>query len=404
MRVAIIGTKGIPARAGGIERHVEELATRLAKRGFDVTVYTRPWYVGSAKKSHRGVRLVPLGSVRTKHLDAITHTFAAVMHAMREDHDIYHFHGVGPSLLSWLPRIFRPTAKVVATFHCLDRRVLKWGRFARFMLKLGEWAACRFPHKTIVVSKTLAHYCREVYDREVVYIPNGVKVPQVRAQTPAVLEELGLDRGRYAVVVARLIRSKNVDQLIDAWAKLKRSANDLRVLGLKLVIVGDGDPHVAHDPYVWEIRAKAAGLKDVVLAGARYGADLHALMAHAAFAVHPSSSEGLPMAVLEKMAHGKAVLASDIPEHLEIIEGRGYTFRLGDVRDLTLQLYWMATHPRQCAEMGRQAKGHVKAYFNWEGIADQTAQLYRELAPAKRKRSRARKAAYGLLGARAASG
>src|SRR5512135_1685347 len=158
MRIAIIGSKGIPARAGGIERHVEELATRLAKRSFDVTVYTRPWYTGTQKLSHQGVRLVPLASLKTKHFDAITHTFVSTLHAMKENVDVYHFHGVGPALLAWLPRVFRPKAKVIVTFHCLDRRVRKWGRFARFMLKFGEWAATHYAHKTIVVSKTLAHY------------------------------------------------------------------------------------------------------------------------------------------------------------------------------------------------------------------------------------------------------
>jgi glycosyltransferase involved in cell wall biosynthesis len=394
MKIAIIGSKGLPAKAGGIERHVEELATRLAKRGFDVTAYTRPWYTGSLKKTYQGVKLVPLASVKTKHFDAITHTFVSTLHAMRAGYDVYHYHGVGPALLAWLPRVFRPSAKVVVTFHCLDRRVLKWGRFARFMLKLGEWAATHFAHKTIVVSKTLAHYVREVYDCRAVYIPNGVKVAKPAAKDVAVLDALNLDKGRYVIMVSRLIRSKNADHLIEAWKRLKRGATDLRVLGMKLVIVGDGD---AKDAYVEEVRGKAAGANDIVLAGARYGAELHALIAHSAFAVHPSSTEGLPMAVLEKMAHGKAVLASDIPEHLEVVEGKGYTYRLDNQRDLMLQLYWMLTHPRQCAATGREARKHVAAWFNWEKIAKETAMVYTSLAPAKPQA--VRKGAYGMAGA-----
>lgn len=395
MKIAIIGSKGIPAKAGGIERHVEELATRLAKRGFDVSVYTRPWYTGTRKVSHLGVRLVPLASVQTKHLDAITHTFVSTLHAMKEGYDVYHYHGVGPALLAWMPRVFRPKAKVIVTFHCLDRRVMKWGRVARAVLKFGEWAATHYAHKTIVVSKTLAHYVHEVYDCRAAYIPNGVKVSKPAQRDVATLDALGLDKGRYVVMVSRLIRSKNADKLIEAWKRLKSVSTDLRTLGMKLVIVGDGN---ASDDYVWEVRSKAAGAKDIVLAGARYGAELNAIVAHAAFAVHPSSTEGLPMAVLEKMAHGKAVLASNIPEHLEIVEGRGYTYRLDDERDLMLQLHWMITHPRQCAEMGRDAQKHVNAYFNWEKIAKETALVYNQLAPAKPKA--VRKGAYGLAGAR----
>lgn len=394
MRIAIIGSKGIPAKAGGIERHVEELAIRLAKRGFDVTAYTRPWYTGVHKATHQGVKLVPMSSMKTKHLDAISHTFMSTLHAMKEDFDVYHYHGVGPSLLAWLPRLFRPSAKVIVTFHCLDRRVEKWGRAARFILKIGEWAATHFAHKTIVVSKTLAHYVHEVYDCRAVYIPNGVKVMKPSAKDIVALNKLSLDKGRYVITVSRLIRSKNADKLIEAWKRLKRGATDLRVLGMKLVIVGDGDDN---DPYVEEVRGLAAGQRDIVMAGARYGAELHALIAHSAMAVHPSSTEGLPMAVLEKMAHGKAVLTSNIPEHLEVVEGKGYTYKLDDERDLMLQLHWMLTHPRQCADTGREARKHVATWFNWDKIAKETAMVYTTLAPAKHKA--ARKGTYGLVGA-----
>ncbi|MFA5854436.1 MAG: glycosyltransferase family 4 protein [Patescibacteria group bacterium] len=399
MRIAIIGSKGMPARSGGVERHVEELAPRLAKRGFRVTVYTRPWYTGSRKTSHNGVRLVPIASVHTMHLDAITHTFLATLHAMKEKFDIYHYHGVGPSLLAWLPRLFRPSAKVVVTFHTIDRHMHKWGPFARLVLRCGEWAATHFAHKTIVVSKTLAHYVREVYGCEAAYIPNGVKVPKPTKKDAAILDTFNLNKGRYVILVSRLIRSKNAGQLIDAWKRLKASTTDLRVLGMKLVIVGDGE---ANDPYVWEVRAKAAGAKDIVLTGARYANELHALIANAAFAAHPSSFEGLPIAVLEKMAHGKAVLASNTPEHLEIVEGRGFTFRLDNERDLMLQLYWMITHPRACAEAGRNAQKHVASYFNWEKIAKETAMLYTTLASKTAKKG-VRKAAYPLSGARRVS-
>lgn len=374
MRIAILGAKGIPARSGGIEKHVEELAVRLAKRNFDVTVYTRPWYTGTAKKSHQGVRLVPLASVKTKHFDAISHTFVATLHAIRKGFDVYHFHGVGPSLLAWLPRLFRPSARVIATFHCIDRKHQKWGFPARLALKIGEWAACRFAHDTIVVSKTLAHYCREVYNREAVYIPNGVSAPKPGKNCSRVLHELNLYRGRYVIMVSRLVRHKGVHTLIDAWKKLKDSTGDLSVMGMKLVIVGDG---AFTDGYVREIQAKARGMKDVVLAGFRTGDDLKTLLSEAAFAVHPSESEGLPIAVLEEMSYGKAVLASDIPEHLEIIEGKGYRFRSGNVRDLMLQLYWLITHPRDRARMGRIARQYVTAFYRWDDIARETARLYR---------------------------
>lgn len=389
MRIAIIGSKGIPARSGGIEKHVEELAIRLAKRQFDVTVYTRPWYVKNKLKSFQGVKLVSLGSIATKNFDAITHTLVSSLHAVREGFDVFHYHGVGPSLLSWIPRLLRPSAKVVVTFHCIDRNHQKWSLFAKVMLKLGEWAACKFAHKTIVVSKTLTHYVREVYKTEPVYIPNGINPPKKGAVRSEVLKELGLYKGRYALMVSRLVRHKGVHTLIDAWKKLKDASGDLNVMGMKLAIVGDA---AFTDDYVRELKALAKGRKDIVFAGFRTGDDLRALFENASFAVHPSESEGLPIAVLEEMSYGKAVLTSDIPEHLEVIEGKGFTFRTGDVRDLMLQLYWTITHAKERAKAGKLAKEYVHAFYKWDDVSRETARLYKSLAPLTEAPKRAKTA------------
>lgn len=374
MRIAIIGSKGIPAKSGGVERHVEELSLRLAKLGAKVTVYCRPWYTGPVEPLHQGVRLVPVGSWKTKHLDAITHTFLATLEAIREGHDVYHFHGVGPSLLAFLPRLMAPGSKVISTFHSIDRKHQKWGLIARLMLKLGEWASCHFPNATITVSKTLAHYAREVYNTDVTYIPNGINLARAGG-SQKVLADLGLARGRYAVMLSRLVRHKGAHTLIEAWIRFKET-NAARNQGLKLAIVGDG---AFTDDYVREIKTLAAGRDDIVFAGFRTGSELHALLANAAFAVHPSLSEGLPIAVLEEMAHGRAVLATDTPEHLEIIEGRGYTFRAGDVADLTRQLEHLVAHPKERAALGAKAKTFVSTYYRWDDVAKETMRLYRRI-------------------------
>ena len=172
MKIALIGQKGIPALYGGIERHVEHLSTGLAKLGQEVFVYSRPWYTDRKLKDYKGVNVVSLPSIKTKHLDAISHTLFASVHALFQDYDVIHFHGVGPSLLAWIPKVFKRKAKVVVTFHCIDRKHQKWGRIARLSLRLGEWFANKFAHKTITVSKVLQQYCSEAYDTDTVYIPN----------------------------------------------------------------------------------------------------------------------------------------------------------------------------------------------------------------------------------------
>ena len=155
IRVAFIGQKGIPTQQGGIEKHVEELSAHLAKAGLDITVYSRPHYTKKAKKSYKyhGVKIINLPSINTKHLDAISHTFVASLHALTQNYDIIHYHAIGPSFFSYIPRLFRK--RIVATIHRLDWQTEKWGPFAKMVLKLGEYISVKVPHRTIVVSQDL---------------------------------------------------------------------------------------------------------------------------------------------------------------------------------------------------------------------------------------------------------
>ncbi len=151
MKIAFIGQKGIPTKFGGVERYVEGVSQNLVKQGHEVFVYTRPYYTSSSKKSWQRVKLINLPSIHTKHLDAISHVFLATMHALTQDYDIIHYQGVGPSLLSFIPRIFKPKTEVVVTFHSLDRNHAKWYWLAKVILIIGEWTACKFPHRTVTV-------------------------------------------------------------------------------------------------------------------------------------------------------------------------------------------------------------------------------------------------------------
>ncbi|MFH1078101.1 MAG: glycosyltransferase family 4 protein, partial [Patescibacteria group bacterium] len=152
MRIAMIGAKGIPASralGGGIEYHVERLATHLESRGHHVVVYVRPYTNPQRKKTWNRIRLITLPTIRRKNLDAIIHVFFCSIHVLFQRVDIIHYHGVGPAILSWIPRVFKPSAKVICTIHARDQFHEKWSWFARTVLAFGEYASCRFPHRTI---------------------------------------------------------------------------------------------------------------------------------------------------------------------------------------------------------------------------------------------------------------
>lgn len=384
MKIAMIGQKGIPTQFGGIERHVEALAVRLGQMGHEVVVYTRTWYAAPKAKFAKGVRTVATPTIKSKNLDAIVHTFTSTLHAMSSGADVIHYHGVGPSLLSWIPRVFAPRIKVVSTFHCIDRKHQKWSLPARLMLGMGEWAACTFPHETITVSKTLQSYCDNRYGRDTRYVPNGVEEPG-RSGTD-VLAKFGLKKDGYVIMVSRLVRHKGVHYLIEAFAKLQKSS---KTKGKKLVIVGDS---AFTDDYVKELRAMAAGNTDILFTGYLKGKALDQVFAGAYAVVHPSESEGLPIAVLEAMSYGKTVVASDIPENMEVTREHGINFKNKSVLDLARKLRFAMENPAIVRSKGEAARGFVLTNYLWDDVAKQVAGLYRELVPFVKKAKRLKSA------------
>ncbi len=370
MKIAMIGQKGIPAVYGGIERHVEELSVQLAENGHGVLVYARNWFTPKKITSYKGVKIIHTPTIHTKNLDAIFHTFISTVHAIFQKPDVIHYHGVGPSLMAWIPRVFAPSIKVVATFHCIDRYHQKWGFVAKTMLALGEMAACTFPHETITVSKTLHNYCVNEHQCNTSYIPNGVNLPKLKAANKNM--PYNLKSGKYILMVSRLVRHKGAHYLIRAWKDAQKKYRGL-LKDYKLVIAGDG---VFTDRYVNELHDMVGNDKSIVFTGWVRGEKLENLYRNCALLVHPSENEGLPISVLEAMSFAKPVLLSDIPEHMEIVNDRRFLFANTNVDSLTNKLVALLKNTELCKENGGKNRMIVARKYDWQDIAERTEMVY----------------------------
>jgi glycosyltransferase involved in cell wall biosynthesis len=371
MRIAMIGCKGIPAatsNGGGIESHVEELSTRLVKRGHEVTVYVRPYANLKKRTEWNGVKLVTVPSWNRKNLDAISHTFFSSFHALFGGFDVFHYHGVGPSTLAIIPRIFAPWKKVVTTFHSRDRFHGKWSWIAKCYLSIGEWTAAKFPHATIAVSHAIQVFCRKKFKKHVWYIPNGVQLP---THTPGFssLASFGLKPHEYFFTLSRLVPHKSIEDAILAFKNVQTEK--------KLVVIG----RASYDDIRYEQRLKhlAEGDSRVMFLGHQTDPTLGQLVSNAYAMIHPSRSEGLSVAVLEAMSYGKVVVMSDIPENLELVDHSGISYKVGDVTALRDIVQWLCDDPTIVADRGERARQRVKTRYSWESVVERTESLYESL-------------------------
>jgi glycosyltransferase involved in cell wall biosynthesis len=381
LRIAFIGTRGVPAGEGGVERHVEELGARLADRGHEVTVYCRTNYVKDRRATYRGMRLRYVATAGTKHLDFIAHSATSSVLMLRHPPDIVHYHAIGSALVAPLPR-YLSRSGVVLTVHGLDYARQKWTGAARATLKFAERLSASVPHETVVVSRALAEHYATRLGRDAVYIPNGMPEATVRPLGP-IATRLGLDARPYLLFVGRLVPEKAPDLLVRAFARVPGDA--------RLVIVGSSG---FTDSYAESVRRLAAEDPRVIMAGGVFGDDLAALYSNAVAFVLPSSLEGLPITLLEAVAHRAPVIVSDIAPHLEVVGADGPGHRVvaqGDVEALAASITEVLRNRDDEIEGAAALFRQVSSLYSWDTVTTATEQVYARVMARRAPRSTATK-------------
>lgn len=373
MKIAVIGTKGLPAKQGGIEHYCAEVYPRMVAQGHSVDLFARSSYTDFSwfeRYDFQGVRVISLPCFNLKGLDAFVTSALGAIASSGKHYDIVHFHALGPALFSGLPRI-TSSSKVVVTCQGLDWQRAKWGNTSSHLIRMGEKAAVRFAHGMIVVSKDLQSYFLQTYGRETVYIPNAPASYAEPDPNFSYGTSLDLNQGRYILYLGRLVPEKRGDLLIEAFQALKPE-------GWKLVFAGGNSDTTS---FASKLLDMAAGSPNIVFAGELRGSRLAEIVRGAGLFVQPSDLEGLPLSMLEGMREGIPVLASDIPPHQQLIgDQRGILFKTGDVDSCTRCLDWATHHPQELAVMAKNAQKYVEANYNWEHITSENLKLYTQIS------------------------
>jgi glycosyltransferase involved in cell wall biosynthesis len=357
MRIAILGTRGIPARYGGFETFAEELATRLAARGHDVAVYCRERY---SEPVYRGVTLRYLPSIRHKYFDTLAHTFFSTLHLLGHRADAALYCNGANALFTLVPRLFG--MPVALNVDGLERKRKKWNKLARSWYHLSEWLATFCPTSVVTDARSIEDYYRERYGKPTVFIPYGAET----GKTPgdATVRRLGLEPSRYFLYVSRMEPENNPLAVRQSFEKVHTD--------FRLALVGDA-PYAAD--YIRQVRD--TGDTRIVMPGAIYGEGYHELGSHCFAYIHATEVGGTHPALIEAMGRGALVLYLNTKENAEVAGGAGIPYE--DDLTATMEMT-LAMSEAERNEYRRKAEQRVRERYSWDVVTDSYERLLEKLA------------------------
>ena len=361
MRIAMIGSRGIPAALSGVERVVEELTVELAALGHEVLVYARPWYLRRQDRPawSKPGQVITTRGLSGKNTDALTHTATAMLDVLKRDVDVVHVHCAGPALLSFIPKM--ASIPVVFTVHAPEWDRARWSRMGRFVLRSGLKCGMKFASNISAVSLNLCDFLTDAYNRDVGYIPNGVRPGYPRRMDKTA--GMGLSSDGYCLYVGRIVQEKRLDLLVRAWQEMK--------IDVPLVVAGDGRQEPEYEAW-----CRRQANEFVRFVGPRFGEELAELYSNAAIVVQPSELEGMSLVLLEAASYGRCVVARDMPATREVLGQSAATFSAGSEESLGETIAEYLKEPELRRQLGEDAKRRVLERFAWPEIARKYEKLY----------------------------
>ncbi len=370
LRIAMFGQKRIPSREGGVEIVVEELCTRMVKEGISVTCYNRSGhhvsgeqYDDKKKKEYKGIKLRNVLTINKKGLAAVSSSFFASLCCAFGRYDVVHIHAEGPAYFCWIPKAFGK--RVVVTIHGLDWARAKWkGGFASRFIKKGEECAVKYADEIIVLSRNIHDYFKKTYNRETVYLPNGVSIPHID-EAVLINKKYGLTKDSYILFLGRLVPEKGIMYLVEAFKQLDTDK--------KLVVAGGSSDS---DDFVKELRELAKDDDRIIFTGFVEGKMLGELYSNSYVYVLPSDLEGMPLSLLEAMSYGNCCVVSDIPECLEVVESNAVVFKRGDVSSLREVIQKLIDDGALVSKYKSISSSYICNKYSWDDIVRKTILLY----------------------------
>jgi glycosyltransferase involved in cell wall biosynthesis len=359
LKIAIVGTRGIPNRYGGFEQFAEKVSSTLIDRGHQVTVYCRKPFTSPDDVFDRRVQRVILPTVHLKHFDTWSSGLISTIHVAFSHNDVVLLCNVANSPFAWIPRLFGKP--VVLNVDGLDRRRGKWNALGRTVLHACEWLSTFTPTRVVTDAESIHDYYRDRYAKDSTVIGYGSDMPEGELS----VDEFHLQPGRYVLYVSRLEPENNPELVLAAWRKVRTD--------WPLVMVGDNHYDVG---YLERLKRQADGR--VRFQGAIYGDGYWALQKHAGIFVFACEVGGVHPALIEAMASGNAVLYLGSPENNETAGDAAIRYSKS-ADDLAAKLQPLLDDPSVREQWATRAAARANQLYRWDVVAEKYQKLFEEV-------------------------
>lgn len=364
LRIAILGSRGIPHSYSGYEAFLGELGPRLAERGHEVTVYCRKSLFAERPATYRGVHLRYLPSLETKTMGTLTHTLVSMCDVLRRGMDVIFVVNLANAFHCLLPRL--AGTPVAINVDGLDWKRGKWGRLAKNYFYWNAKSVGRIcPQGVVTDAREMQRIYREELATPSVSIAYGAKIE--RSARPDLVREYGLEPLQYYLIASRLVPENSPDLIVDGFER----ARSTRLLA----IAGSANYRSA-----FVDRLKQRNSPRVRFLGQVSDPEhIRELHCNAFAYLHGHSLGGTNPALLKALGFGNCVLALDTPFNREVLDEYGILFER-DAQDLARKLQDLEDHPERAAQYGLRAPERIREAYTWESVTDQYEELFMQLA------------------------
>jgi len=384
IKIAICGTRGVPANYGGFETFAEELGVRLVKRGHEITVFCR-YYKGAEDLQlaydYKGISCINLRAFKHKYFETPLHTLLSFLHPKLSKIDLVLLCNAANSPFSFLPRLLG--IPVIINVDGIERERRKWNWMGKLWYRLGEFCSVLFASDLVSDANYIHDYYLKRYNRSSTVIRYGARhlskeaaleksagdFKSIQGAHAVRFHEFGVEAGSYLLYVSRLEPENNADKVILGFNELPKSVREK----FPLLVVGDA-------PYAddFKLMIKSIACPEVKFLGYQFGESYEILQSGAYLYIQATEVGGTHPALVEAMGFSNAIVANAVPEHFEVIDGVAEFYNYNDIRDLTAKLLLLTTSENRVLELRSFAFQKAVREYSWEAICDQYEALFKK--------------------------